>query len=960
MPRMKRWLLILGAGFVLLNLIIIALALIIADFLVDFWWFDSLGYSFYFLQRLLYRYVVLISVTFAFFLFFFLNFWVASRYLGTYEQGKEQETSEEEEEAPSRLKKKARKTYKELMRMFLTGSMWVYTPLSFVLAIIIALPLFEQWEMFLLYLVAPTTGVAESTFGKDISYYLFSYPIYILLLRRLLLAFLLLFAALVILYLVERKILASRDQSLARGARWHLSALILVAFFIEIWHFLLQAHGMVYSTSHLPLFFGAGFTEMNVVLPLIWLSLFFLMGTAFSLIAYMNARKGLLVLAGFTVLFFAALGLRHSTILPQLVQKYIVQPNEIHRERPYINKNIEATLAAFKLDDVETREFSPSMVMTDVDTPRIKAELRNIPVWDGEYLEDVFQQLQQLRTYYQFSSVDVARYYVNNRYQQVFLSARELDHEQLPPGARNWINQHLSYTHGYGAVMVPASQGGDEPMTWFIRGIPPESDFGFQIKQPAIYHGLGKYSYSIAPNDTGEMHYPKGASNVIYDYTGKSGVRISSLFKKLLFAYYFGDRDVFFTTKTNPGSRILFRQNILDRIKILTPFITLDRDPYLVVTNERLFWIQDAYTTSIMYPYATPYHTGQKWVNYIRNSVKIVVDAYDGTVDYYIFESDDPIITAYSRIYPGLFKSRAQMPPELLTQVRYPMDIFTLQTTVYAKYQQRDPEVFYQQEDMWDFAKIYRSGEPINITPYYLTLDLISPPRSDFLLLCPMSPKGRDNLRSLVIAGCDPPFYGKIIVYDFPKGELVHGPSQIYALINQDTTIAQQFTLWDQIGSEVARGKMIILPVGEVILYIQPVYLKAATQLKIPELKRLIMSQGQVVVMERSLEEAYAELQQRTESEMERIRTRFAPMAEPPLTPAPTRFDPLIEEPRTPLPGPVKPMHPEDASPHGEEAPDQTGDPEETESVPEGTIAPKDAANGINDGKSLEESEELE
>ncbi len=906
MTRLKRWLLILGAGFVFLNLVIIFIALLVADFLVDFWWFDSLGYLFYFLQRLLYRYVVLISVTFAFFLFFFFNFWVASRYLGTYEKEPEDDLDLIADET-SELKIKARKTYKDLTRMFLTGSLWVYTPLSLILAVIIALPLFEQWEMFLLYLFAPSMGIAESTFGRDVSYFLFSYPIYTLVLHRLLLAFLLLFAALVVLYLVERRILATREQKLARGARWHLSALILVAFFIEIWHFILQAHGLVYSTTHQPLFFGAGFTEMNIVLPLIWLSLFFLMGTAFSLITYINARKGMKVLITFTVLFLVAFGLRHSTFLPKVVQQYIVKPNEIHRERPYIERNIEATLASFKLDNVETREFSPSLLMPDIEAPRIKAELRNIPVWDGELLEDVFQQLQQLRTYYQFSPVDVARYYVNNVYQQVFLSARELDHAMLPPGARNWINEHLSYTHGFGTVMVPASQGGDEPMTWFIRGIPPESDFGFQIRQPAIYHGLGNYPYAIAPNDTGEMHYPRGATNVIYNYTGKSGVPVSSLFKKLIFAYYFGHRDVFFTTKTNPDSRILFRQNILERIKTITPFLMLDRDPYLVVTDDRLYWIQDAYTYSKMYPYATPYHTGQKWVNYIRNSVKIVVDAYDGTVDYYIFEPDDPIITAYSRIYPSLFKSRTEMPPELLTQVRYPMDIFTLQMHVYSKYQQRDPEVFYQQEDKWEFPKLHRGKEQVTITPYYLTLNLISPPRFDFLLLLPMSPKGRDNLRSLAIVGCDPPFYGQIIIYDLPKGELIHGPSQINALINQDTTIAQQFTLWDQIGSEVSRGKMIILPVGDVILYIQPVYLKAAAQLKIPELKRLIMSQGQVVVMERSLEEAYVELHRRTEAEMARIRERFGPILEGPPDPGPTRFDHLLDVPRI-LPDPMPPL----------------------------------------------------
>lgn len=422
-------------------------------------------------------------------------------------------------------------------------------------------------------------------------------------------------------------------------------------------------------------------------------------------------------------------------------------------------------------------------------------------------------------------------------------------------------------------------------MTWFIRGIPPESEYGFSLEQPGIYFGAGSYPYVIAPNEAGEFDYPKGNSNAMTNYTGRDGVPLASLFKKLLFAYHFMDKDIFFTTKTNKNSKILFRQNIVERIETLTPYFLLDNDPYLVVTARNLFWIQDAYVTSALYPNATPYSSAMGTFNYIRNSVKIVIDAYNGTTDYYVFDTKDPIIQAYSRIYPGLFKNRDAMPPELLQQVRYPRDLFDIQMTIYAKYQQQDPDVFYQQEDVWEFAKSYQEKEVARIKPYYLTLDLIEPPRFDFLLLAPMSPKGRDNLRALALVGCDPPHYGKIIVYDFPKGELIYGPSQISALINQDTTIAEQFTLWDQIGSRVALGKMVILPVGKVIIYIQPVYLTSSAQTKIPELKRLIMSQGQIVVMERSLEDAYARLQERIKADIRRIDTRFAPLL--PGAPAP-------------------------------------------------------------------------
>jgi len=844
----------------------LALSFIASNYLVDFWWFSSLGYDFYFVQRLLYRYVVFFGVTVLFFLIFFLNFWVASRFLGTT--------------APpvSRAQGAPRQVYKDILEMFKTGSMWVYTPLSLVLAVLIAQPLFEKWETFLLYVFGSGTGVRESTYGKDIGYYLFSFPIYTLVQRRLLIVFALLLLGLVVLYWTERRVLSQQDQEMPAGARWHINILILLAFFIEIWDFILQRYELLFSTSHEPLFYGPGFVEMNITLPLVWVTLLFLMGTAFSLIYLIHSQKGLRVFGFFAVCFLLAMGVRYSTFLPAAVQKYLVKPNEISREKPFMARNIEATLAAYNLKDIETRDFNPERVPTDVSSPKVKTELRNIPVWDGDLLDDVYQQLQQLRTYYTFRTVHVDRYTVNGIYQQVFLSARELEHDLLPAGGRNWVNDHLSYTHGYGAVMTPASQGGDEPMTWFLRGIPPESEYGFRIGQPGIYYGLEPYTYAISPNGAGEIDYPKGNANVMANYTGKGGVHVSSLFRKLVFAYYFGDRNIFFTTKTTNESKILFRQNIVERIKTLTPYLLLDKDPYLVVTPEKLYWIQDAYTSSDRYPYAAFHSMGGERVNYIRNSVKIVVDAYDGSVDYYIFDSKDPVARAYSRIYPGLFKDAGLMPPELAAHVRYPEDLFQVQMALYAKYHMTDPEVFYQQEDTWEFARTYQGNEAVSITPYYLTLDLIDPARFDFILLLPMSPKGRDNLRSLALVGCDRPHYGKIIVYNFPKGELIYGPLQIHALINQDTKVSEQFTLWDQIGSQVARGRMIILPIGKTMLYIQPVYLKSSTTLKIPELKRLIMSEGQTVIMEPSLEESYAKLQEKIKTDIQRIDKRFAPL----------------------------------------------------------------------------------
>lgn len=399
-----------------------------------------------------------------------------------------------------------------------------------------------------------------------------------------------------------------------------------------------------------------------------------------------------------------------------------------------------------------------------------------------------------------------------------------------------------------------------------------------------------------------------------------------------MFAYFLKDTDIFFTSKTNEKSRILFRRNIQDRVREITPYLSLDHDPYAVVTASNLYWIQDAYTASQYYPNSAYHGTGNDRVNYIRNSVKIVVNAYNGKTDYYIFDPHDPVINAYRRMYPGLFKDQSEMPPEIRSQVKYPQDIFDIQMSIYAKYHQTDPEVFYQQEDVWDVGipGLVSENKQANRS-YYLTLDMIEPNRFDFVLVSPIMPKGRANLRAMALAGSDESSYGKLIVYSFPKGELVYGPAQINSLINQDTMVSQQFTLWDQVGSQVARGNMIIFPIGRMLVYIQPVYLKSSTSLKIPELKRLIMTQGQVVVMEKSLEEAYAKMIERVKAEAGRIDRRFAPLiSEPrPAASPPTVSPPAAAPPVTAPPAAMEPRVPQpdemDPQPSSPQVPEQEG-----------------------------------
>jgi len=882
--RLKRWLyIILGLGLVVGGLYLL-FGLLYTEFLVDQWWFRSLGLEGYFWQRLTYRYVVFLVLTLLFFGVFFLNFWVASRYLGNVPP------SEDRRGLGGRLRSR------QLVQPFLRGSLKVYLPFSLLLAVLVAHPLYQRWEEALLYLLAPTAGVADPVYGKDVSYYLFALPVYLSLFYELLLAFILLLLGIALLYWLEGRALGRQQGSLPRGARIHLSVLLLAVFALGVWGFLLQRHILLYSEAHALLFSGPGFTEMWVILPLIWLAAASLALTGVCLIYWQHTRRGLRVLVLCAGVFLLAVGARYSDFLPELVQKYLVKPNEISREKPFIDHSIKSTLAAYDLDRVETREYRLEETPWDLAGPQVRETLRNIPVWDKEVLLTVYEQLQELRTYYNFTAVDVDRYTVNGVYQQVFLGARELNLKELPKVAQNWVNERLKYTHGYGVVMTPAAQGGEEPMTWFIEGIPPRSDYGFKIEQPAIYYGVGAYKPVIAPNDSREMGYPTEEGSTLTDYQGRGGVPVNSLFRKMIFAFYFNEKDIFFTTKTNPKSRMLFRRNLVERIHALTPFFGLDKDPYVVVTPRGLYWIQDAYTVSDRYPYAQPYG---KEFNYIRNSVKIVVDAYNGSVDYYVADERDPIVRAYQRIYPGLLKDLGQMPPELKAHLRYPKGIFDVQMSIFAKYHQTDPEVFYKQEDVWDFPEIQQRKSPVKMNPYYLTVNLLDRKKSEFVLLCPMVPKARANLRSLCVAGCDEPHYGKIVVYSFPKGALVYGPSQVDAFIDQDTVVSEQFTLWNQIGSQVERGKMLVLPVAGSIVYIQPVYLQAAARLKIPQLKRLIVCQGEMVIMEPSLEEGFAKMNERLKAKGERMRERLQRLAPPPAA-APPVASP------TPAPAPEK------------------------------------------------------
>ncbi len=860
MLKIKKWMAFIIGLLGILAILIAAVKFIFIDFFVDLWWFQGQGMTSYYLLRLLYPYLILIFFTILFFAIFYVNFRVASHIIGF-------------EDKPDGYKEK--KWLKYLNHALRD----MYILLSFVMALIVAIPIFKNWEKSLLFLFGSRSGVLDPLFGKDISFYLFSLPIYHLLQKEVLIVVALMLAGVLFIYWYERAATPIEHRIRSHKAHWHTSILVISIFAVLCWGFMLERYDLLYETANLPIFKGPGFVEMTVILPFIWVTVLSLMLTGIFLVLKINRCVGWkMPIIFFLISVIAFLGKDVDTFR-DTVRKYIVMPNQMVRDRHYIKASVESTLAAYGLDKVETRDFEMnSAVSFDADDPDTLRRLRNVPVWDKDVLGSVFEELQGIRTYYSFPTIDVDRYWVDGEYRQVYLGAREINNSKLPEVAQNWINTHLQYTHGQGVAMIPAAQAGDEPMTWFIKDIPPQSQFGLSSDQTNIYYGLEDKPYAIVPNSVGEIGSPAGESENIVNYNGKGGIPVNSLWRKFLLATYFKDRDIFFTTKTNKQSRILFRRNITERILHITPFFKLDQDPYIVHTPKGLFWIQDAYTTASNYPIASPYKA--EGFNYIRNAVKIVVDAYNGNVSYYDADPRDPIINAYRKMYPGMFKPISEMPAFLKQHIRYPRDIFTIQMSIYATYHQTNPERFFRQEDNWMFSKIAIGQEFFPAVPYYLTLDLLEPGKDEFFLFLPLSPFGRDNLRALMFAGNDLKNYGKIYAYRFPRNQQVYGPAQVHSLVNQDTVISEQFSLWDQQGSELVFGKMIIEPMGGAPLYIQPIYLQEEGPLKIPQIKRLIMALGDAVVMAPSLEEAAVKL----EYELRRKSDRFekkVPMSPP-------------------------------------------------------------------------------
>ncbi|MGD2124901.1 MAG: UPF0182 family protein [Desulfobacteraceae bacterium] len=761
-----------------------------------------------------------------------------------------------------------------------------------------------RWDMVLRYLYQQPFGSTDPIFSRDIGFYLFSLPFYVFVRNGLLILFVL--AGLVTMgwYLKNGALQIEGEFSQAEGAppslpkisvapkaKKHLIFLGGIIVVLLAWGYHLKVYGILYSTQGPA--FGASYTDVHIKVLAYRLLIIVSLGFAFVLFfnAFRFRRKLIWVSGGIwlgAVLVFA-------TVLPMAVQKLVVKPNELAKESPYIAYNIDYTRNAYNLDRIKEVDFEVHDRLSAEEIKRHDVTIQNVRIWDERPLLKTYRQIQTIRLYYDFNNVDVDRYLINDQYRQVMLAARELVVNQLPPQANTWVNRHLIYTHGYGLASSPVNEVTTEGLPrLLIKDLPPSFEPDLKIERPEVYYGERTEEYVLVRTKTKEFDYPKGDKNVYTIYQGRGGVPIRSFFRRLLFAVEFFDPQILFTTYLSPESRIMYNRRIRIRAGLIAPFLDYDGDPYLVVSEGKLYWIQDAYTTSDMYPYSRRSYGrfGNKSVNYIRNSVKVTIDAYNGDVVFYMIDEKDPIAKTYSKIFPDLFKPFNEMPADLKKHIRYPKDFFKVQVDTYTKYHMEDAQVFYNQEDLWQIPDEMYGDSRQEMEPYYIIIKLPEEEKEEFLLMLPFTPSKKDNMIGWLAARSDLPHYGNLIVYKLPKEKLVYGPMQIEARVDQQTEISRELSLWGQRGSRVIRGNLLAIPIGDTFIYVEPVYLEAKQEesevpptgspqrrgfgrsrgasgpgpsrqeksraAALPELKRVIVAFGNRLVMEENLDRALA------------------------------------------------------------------------------------------------------
>jgi uncharacterized membrane protein (UPF0182 family) len=727
-------------------------------------------------------------------------------------------------------------------------------PLGWILAILFGLfygiAMKSAWQTFALYFNQAAAASPDPIFQKPLGFYLFSLPVYDLISSWLItLAFVILCAAVVYSLLTAPQ--AALKAAGRKTARRSLAAVSLaLSGFLALLAWRTYLSRFPYLWDDHQTFSGVTFADANYLLPALYLVSIALLIAA--VIAVINAfsKRGLrlLLLALALPMVVYVIGVY---IVPAYVTSFIVKPNELGRETPYIEHNIAWTRRAFGLEQVELREFQAENSVEGLDLAANRPTLENIRLWDWKALQDTLKQLQAIRTYYDFPDVDVDRYGLSGTTRQVMIAPREIDVKKLPESSRNWINEKLIYTHGYGVTMNTANEFTPEGMPRFIvSNMPVESTSkDVKVTRPEIYYGQETNTDVYVKTRQKEFDFPQGETNTYTSYQGSGGIQIGGRARRMLLAWALGDLSKLpFSDDVNSESRVLIHRNIRELVNGLAPFLTYDNDPYIIVNNEgRLFWMIDAFTESSTYPYSSHHDAGGNSINYIRNSVKVVIDAYNGTTHFYVFDPQDPLIATYRATFPTLFVDASQMPADLRAHVRYPETLIRVQGEVYSLYHTQNAKVFFQREDVWNVAQqigIDDQGkkQPQPIDPYFVLMQLPGEQtHNEFVLILPFTPAGRNNMIGWMAGRCDGEHYGKLLIYNFPKSRLIDGPLQIEARIDQNSQLSSQFTLWNQQGSHVLRGHLLVIPIGRSLLYVEPVYLKAESS-PMPELRLVVLA----------------------------------------------------------------------------------------------------------------------
>jgi len=719
----------------------------------------------------------------------------------------------------------------------------------------------SMWMLPLKFSTYQPFNLPDPVFENDIGFYIFILPFYSFIIALLLILCIIAIIYMTVLYFIHSQKKKLATETIVEGqvhalrigmpekAKGHLAMLAGFVMLVLAVLFFQRRFAVLYSQRGT--IFGAGYTDIHVTLPLYALLSLVCLVVAVLCLTYPYARKIKLLTTGFAALGFVLL---LGMLAASMTQSFYVQPNEFNLEKPYIEYAIANTLFAYNLHEVRIRDFPVNYNLTIADIERNDATIDNIRVWDWRPLLTTFRQIQLFRTYYDFEDVDVDRYVVNGKLRELMIAPREMDQSQLDDKARSWVNEKFIYTHGYGAVVSQVNSFGNEGLpVMLVQDIPPKSkDPALEINEPRIYFGENTDEYAVVRSTNKEFDYPLGNENAFTEYAGNDGVVLDSILRRFAYSIKLNSINLFVSGAIKDESRVLMNRDVVQRAKKIAPFLNYDSDPYMVIADGNMYWMMDAYTTSSLFPYSER----KSGINYVRNSVKVVVDAYHGTITFYAVDNTDPLIQNYMSIFPSLFKDFISMPSSLKEHIRYPEDLMRMQTEIYGTYHMKDPQVFYNKEDVWRAPTEIYESEQVEMRPYYIIMKSPEDGKVGFFLITPYIPRGKENMIAWFTAYSDPEHYGTLEILKLSKQELTYGPMQIEARIDQDTEISQQLTLWNQQGSQVIRGNLLVIPIEESFIYIEPIYLKASKGGALPELKRVVVAYHEQLTMEETLGEA--------------------------------------------------------------------------------------------------------